>query len=90
MVAEASGILLPVKQIGRWKSSKVAEGYIAESIRSKMEVGNMILSIGPSNFHLKSNEVSAATSLRKETVITRISRNVCKAAGIQRQFQRHS
>lgn len=68
MVAESSGNLLPVKQIGGWKSSKVAEGYIEESITSKMKVANMVFSTGPSNFQSTLNEVVAASSSKEEKV----------------------
>jgi integrase len=72
MVAESSGNLLPVKQIGGWKSSKVAEAYIEETITSKMKVANMILSTN------NSDEVPAATSSSQET---KIIRKGCEGSG---------
>lgn len=45
MVAESCGNILPVKQIGGWKSSKVAEQYVEQSIKGKVEVAKMVLSV---------------------------------------------
>lgn len=55
MVAESCGNLLSVKQIGGWKSTKVAEGYVEQSLKSKMEVANMFF---PSVDNTRENNLS--------------------------------
>lgn len=70
MVAESCGNLLPLKQVGGWKSSKVAEGYIEQSIRGKMEVANMILSTTSTDLRssVSNNDVAAGASSLKEEI----------------------
>ncbi|KAB0804760.1 hypothetical protein PPYR_01730 [Photinus pyralis] len=62
MVAESAGNLLPVKQIGGWKSSRVAEGYIEASVKSKMAVAAMIPLAVPSDIHSTPNGAVASSS----------------------------
>jgi integrase len=42
IVADSGASMMSLKRHGRWSSEKVAEGYVAESSRAKMEVANMI------------------------------------------------
>lgn len=42
LLVNRGGDLLSLKRHGAWKSSTVAEGYVAESLKRKIEVANMI------------------------------------------------
>ena len=42
IVADFGASMLALKRHGRWKSDRVAEGYVAESKKVKMEVANII------------------------------------------------
>lgn len=44
LLVDAGGDILALKRHGGWKSSTVAEGYIDESVQSKISVSNKILS----------------------------------------------
>lgn len=45
LLADSGANLLEIKRHGGWKSSSVAEGYIAESISNKIAISNKIFSI---------------------------------------------
>jgi len=40
-IANNGGDILTIKRLGGWKSSAVAESYVASSIKNKIDVGNM-------------------------------------------------
>ena len=42
LLSDAGVIILDLKRLGRWKSATVTEGYVAESVRNKIETTNKI------------------------------------------------
>lgn len=40
-IANTGGDILTIKRLGGWKSTAVAEGYVASSMKNKIDVGNM-------------------------------------------------
>ena len=55
IVADSGASLMALKRHGRWASDRVAQRYVSESKRSKMEVSDMISG--------KKEEIVAATSV---------------------------
>lgn len=46
LLVDSGGDITSLKRHGGWKSTKVAEGYIENSIQSKLEIANKILGGG--------------------------------------------
>ncbi|XP_031342149.1 uncharacterized protein LOC116170098 [Photinus pyralis] len=64
LLVEAGGDILMLKRHGGWVSSTVAEGYIEDSMASKMEISSKILTgrDGPSTSQLPMNTTGPSTS----------------------------
>lgn len=69
MLVDAGGDLLTLKRHGGWRSSTVAEGYIEDSVTSKMEIAQKIMnSVEPNASQTALPSTSTAITI-KETVL---------------------
>lgn len=71
MLADAGGDVLQLKRHGGWKSSTVAESYVEESIKNKIEISHQILQKEPSeeassNDAIDANDILPTTSRSHE------------------------
>lgn len=67
VVADEGADLLTLKRHGVWKSDTVAESYVNESIKNKMDISNMISSA----INLNNTKVKVSSTTKKPATITR-------------------
>lgn len=77
LLVEAGGDILMLKRHGGWKSSTVAEGYIEDSMSSKTEISNKILTgrDGPSTSYVPTNTTGPPTSYFPTSITTTTTEN---------------
>jgi integrase len=78
-LANAGGDLVTIKRHGGWRSSSVAEGYIDNSIKKKMEVAEMFAAPSTSD----SSRCVAKTSVPAKTPSVPMANTIIEAAGDQ-------
>lgn len=69
LLVNRGGDLLSLKRHGAWKSSTVAEGYIGDSLKRKIDVANLITEEMPSSskrLPVPNNELSSSLETGKE------------------------
>lgn len=67
LLVEAGGDILQLKRHGGWKSSTVAEGYVEESITSKITTATMILG---QNSHVNTNKPHPTSAIQQTATST--------------------
>jgi integrase len=66
LLANRGGDLLTLKRHGRWKSGTVAESYVADSLKRKIDVAHMMTEAGPSGSKRPAFQVHSGPSTIQE------------------------
>lgn len=83
LLANAPGVdILDMKRHGGWKSSQVAEGYIADSVTNKIEVANKILPQTSKSISVQQNNHSETEYIEKQV-------NISSDVALEQDFNQH-